>query len=167
MAAVNIATAGSRDRRKVVEARLAEVGAPAAVRRVPPPEGRLGCDDYPIPRLCDALTDLGPVFAGFGRYLSTRTDLISRRDVGELAAIADRGLPVGAAAVETAIGRQLGTPVDHRFFSFDREPYDVTLWTQSHHAWIAPGVPVVVRIVRPDAVDWLEHDVSLLPLLQP
>jgi predicted unusual protein kinase regulating ubiquinone biosynthesis (AarF/ABC1/UbiB family) len=43
---------------------------------------------------------------------------------------------------------------------------DLTLWTERHDAWIAPGVPATVTIVRPDAAEWLARDLPLLPLLQ-
>lgn len=165
--AARAASAGSRDRRRTVEARLADVGAPPAVRRTPPPEGRLGADDYPIRRLATALAGLGPVFAGFGRYLSSRIDLIPRRDSIELAAIPDRGDAMTAALVEASVARQLGAALEHRFFGFNRDPFDVTLWTERHHAWLAPGVPVVVVLARADAAGWIVDDVPLLPLLQP
>src|SRR5580765_2320493 len=92
------AASGFRERRRAVEARLAAVGA-AAARRPPPPEGRLGADDYEMPRVAEALMDLGPVFASFGRYLATRLDLISRRDAFELLVIADVADPLPESEV--------------------------------------------------------------------
>ena len=161
------APVGARDRRSAVEARLARAGPLPAVRRPLPPEGRLGADENPLPRLRAALTDLGPVFAGFGRYLSTRIDLLPRRAALELSAIPDRAAPMSAAEVSATVARQLGTPLERRFFEFDRAACDVMLWTERHRAWLAPGVPVLVTIVRPDAEAWLARDLALLPLLHP
>ncbi len=154
-------------RRRTVEAHIAEIGPPPAVRRAPPPEGRLGADDYPMPRVRTVLVDLGPVFASFGRYLSSRIDLLARRDSLVLSSIPDRATALTPAVVETWMARQLGAPLEQRFFAFNRDAHDVTLWTERHHAWIAPGVPVVVLVVRPDAESWLESDVPLLRLIQP
>ena len=165
--AAHFASSGLKDRRRTVEARLAQVDPPPAVRRTPPPEGRLGADEYPLPLLRAGLADLGPVFAGFGRYLSSRIDLLRRRDALELSVIHDRAAPMTAAEVDACVARQLGTPLERRFFEFDRTACDVTLWTERHRAWLAPGVPVLVTIVRPDAAEWLATDVHLLPLLNP
>jgi predicted unusual protein kinase regulating ubiquinone biosynthesis (AarF/ABC1/UbiB family) len=165
--ALHSATAASPDRRRAVVARLAAVGAPPKIRRTPPPEGRLGSDEYPLGRLRDALADLGPAFAGFGRYLSSRIDLMPRRDSVELANIPNRGVAMTPSAVEACVAHELGTPLERRFFGFSREPHDVTLWTERHHAWLAPGVPALVVLVRPDAAAWLQTDLPLLPLLQP
>lgn len=162
---VHQASTGARDRRKRVEARLAGVAVPGAVKRSPPPEGRLGADDYAIPRLRDALVDLGPVFASFGRYLSSRIDLLSRRDAQQLATIPDRTEPMRAADVETCVARQLGLPIARSYFAFERNAVAATLWTERHPAWLAPGVPVMVTLVRPDADAWLRVDLPLLSLV--
>ena len=165
--AAHLASSGPRDRRRTVEERLAAAGPPSADRRTPPPEGRLSSDEYPVTRLGATLADLGPVFASFGRYLSSRIDLVRRRDALVLAAIPDRATPMTAAQVDACVARELGTPLERRFFEFDRAASDVTLWTERHRAWLAPGVPVLVTIVRPDAAEWLARDVPLLPLLHP
>ncbi len=165
--AVHHASSDSGDRRRTVAARLAQVGLPPAVRRTPPPEGQLGADDYPVTRLRGALAELGPVFATFGRYLSSRLDLLTRREAIELSAIHDAAVPLTAAQVDACVAKQLGAPLERCFFSFDRTACQVTPWTERHRAWLAPGVPVLVTLVRPDAEAWLATDVQLLPLLQP
>src|SRR5215831_17953547 len=148
------ASSGSPDRRRAVESALAAYTrrslrgstfahrAPSGVegRRVAPPEGRLGPTDFPISRLRETLAALGPVFASFGRYLSTRPDLLPRRDCAELALIADTAMPAPPAALEAHLHRQLGAPTLRRFFQFDPLAHDVTLWTERHEAWVAPGV---------------------------
>jgi hypothetical protein len=156
-----------RDRRRSVDARLSALGAPPAAHRLPPPEGRLSDAETSIRRLRETLTDLGPVFAGFGRYLSSRVDLLPRRACLELAEVPDRREPSARADVEAMVTRQLGMPPDRRFFQFNWTARDITLWTERHHAWLAPGVPADVVIVRPDADRWLDADLPLLPLVRP
>jgi len=165
--AIPRASVDAKERRKIVEARLAAIGPVPAARRTPPPEGRMGADDDPMPRVCEALSDLGPVFASFGRYLSSRVDLVARRDSRELSSIPDRGEPLAPAVVASTVALQLGAPPERRFAGFTRDPHDVRLWTERHHAWIASGVPVIVRLVRPDAASLIENDVPLLGLLRP
>jgi predicted unusual protein kinase regulating ubiquinone biosynthesis (AarF/ABC1/UbiB family) len=161
------AFADPKRRRRVVEERLREAGRPRLARRSPPPEGRLGADEQPMRALCDTLSGLGPVFASFGRYLSSRVDLLPRRDRLELARIPDRGEPIPESRVESLVQRELGAPPERRFFAFDPSARDVRVWTERHEAWLVPGVPVTVTIVRPDAASALETDLPLLPLLAP
>jgi ubiquinone biosynthesis protein len=156
-----------------VEERLRALGKPRPPHRAPPPEGRLSADEQPTRRLRDALTSLGPVFADFGRYLSSRIDLLPRRDCLELAE-REHAIPgrdhreAGADPVVTSLAlEQLDGVRDHRFHEIDPVPRRLTRWTQQHNAWLAPSVPVAVRIVRPDAERLLDADLPLLSRLGP
>ena len=97
----------------------------------------------------DTLVELGPVFAGFGRYLASRVDLLPRRTRLELHAIPDEGDALPIASVAALIHAELGAPLDRLFFEFQPDPLAVGAWTQRHFAWLSPGVPVTVTIVRP------------------
>lgn len=152
-------------RRKRVETALRALGRPASERRSPPPDGRLGADEDRGRRLCETLTGLGPVFAGFGLYLASRIDLLPRRVRTQLAAIPDAGEPLPFASVAGLIDDQLGASPDRLFFEFQQAPFSAGLWTQRHLAWLSPGVPVIVTIVRPEAAAALDVDVQLLPAL--
>jgi ubiquinone biosynthesis protein len=166
----SVAPAPSADltrRRRAVEARLREMGRPRLARRSAPPDGRLGADEQPMRQLRETLIELGPVFAGFGRYLATRLDLLARRDCLELAAIPDAGEALDEQEVAAVIQRELGAVPDRRFFAFDATPTRIGRWTEQHEAWLAPGVPVTVRIVRPDAPAAMAADLPQLPLLAP
>ena len=154
-------------RRKHVEAALRARARPASSRRWPPPEGRLGADEDHGDRLRQTLTDLGPVFGGFGRYLASRVDLLARRTRADLAAIPDEGVALLAPAVAALIHAQLGALPDRLFFEFHEAPFAVGSWTEHHLAWLSPGVPATVTIVRPDAAAEIEADLPLLPLLAP
>jgi ubiquinone biosynthesis protein len=156
----------SKGRRRRVEERLRALGRPVPPRRAPPPEGRLAGDERPSD-LRAALVDLGPVFAAFGRYLSTRIDLLPRREYIELARIDDRGAAMPESELKASLRAQLGGTIEDRFFAFEATPGAATLWTQQHDAWLAPGAQVVVTVVRPDAAALLGSDLPLLPLLGP
>lgn len=161
-----------RDRRKVVEQRLRALGKPRHPHRVPPPEGRLSPDEQPAERLPGVLASLGPVFADFGRYLSSRIDLLPRRDCLELAGNDPGGWEwdddagVHASDVTALVREQLDEASDG-FHEIDPAPRTLTAWTQQHNAWFASSVPVAVRIVRPDADQLLSTDLPLLHLLKP
>lgn len=150
-------------RRRQVEAAFAALG-PLAERRTPPPEGRLGAGEDHGRQLRRVLSELGPVFSAFGRYLSGRVDLLPRRTRAELAAIPDEGDSLPWSSVASLFRLQLGAPPERLYFEFHKAPVAVTAWVQSHLAWLSPGVPVKVTIVRPDAIAALDLDVPLLSL---
>jgi predicted unusual protein kinase regulating ubiquinone biosynthesis (AarF/ABC1/UbiB family) len=166
MSAASKPGTGSAERRKDVDAALSGFTRRRSLRRVAPPEGRLGPTDFPIQQLRVALASLGPVFASFGRYLATRRDLLPRRDCVELSLIPDAAPAADPGALAAHLHRQLGAPPSRRFFQFDPRAYDVRLWTERHDAWVAPGVPAIVTVLRPDAAELLDGDVPLLPMLQ-
>ena len=151
---------------------LRALGAPHPARRVLPPEGRLSADEQPVERLRMVLGGLGPVFADFGRYLSSRVDLLRRRHRVELAeqeasqsggSCQPAALPDAAAFVLARLGGSKG----RRFQIFNPVPSRVTRWTLQYDAQIAAGVPVAVTVVRPDAERLLGTDLPLLTLVGP
>lgn len=116
-------------------------------------------------RLREALAELGPVFASFGRYLGSRPDLLPVADCLELAALPDAGEPSPASDVLERIAAELGSPVSDLFASFEEEPFEVRLLHQSHRAWLATGEEVIVRVVHPGIEERISLDTGLLPLL--
>lgn len=158
---------GSRDRRRVVEKRLRALGRPRAAHRAPPPEGRLSPGEQSGARLRAALEDLGPVFVEFGRYLSSRVDLIARRDCMELATTGERAEIRSPSDVGTLVRGQLGEARARDFVALDPSPRAITRWTQQHDAWLASGDPVAVTLVRSDVERLLDTDLPLLTLVAP
>lgn len=140
-------------RRREVERHLAALGVLGAV----PSAGRLR----------EALADLGPVFASFGRYLGSRPDLLPVADCLDFAALPDAGEPSPAFDVLERIAAELGSPVSGLFASFEEEPFEVRLLHQSHRAWLATGEEVAVRVVHPGIEERIGLDAGLLPLLRP
>lgn len=155
------------DRRKVVEEHLRALGRPHAGRRAPPPEGRLGAGEQSIARLRAICEQLGPVFTEFGRYLSSRVDLLPRRDCMELEATGARPETRDAADSAAILRADFGAAPEMVFASFSLTPRVVTRWMQQHDAALSTDTPVIVTIVRPDAGALLDADLPLLPMLAP
>lgn len=149
----------SRERRHEVEERLRLVGASG---RPAPPAGRLGVEERHAARLRAALESLGPVFASFGLYLASRLDVLGRRDAVELGRIRDVGSPAPPSDLIQLFRRELGGPPAQRFHGFQMEPVAVSLLFQEHEAFLAPGAPIIVRVVRPEVIEGLERDLALL-----
>ena len=162
-----MASTTPHDRRRSVAEHLRALGRPHSGRRAPPPEGRLGPHERSIERLKAACEDLGPVFTEFGRYLSSRVDLLARRDCLELTATGTRSETRQPADSVAIIRANFGDTAETLFASFDPTPRNVTRWTQQHDAWLSSDAPVIVTIVRPDAPALLDADLPLLSMLAP
>ena len=169
-----ISSAALSDRQRVVEEQLRALGTPRLARLALPPEGRLSVDERPAEGLHAALAALGPVFAEFGRYLSSRIDLLPRRLCLQLGAGEDseagrasRDPRESSSRSDVAVLGQLGGTPGRRFFAFNPTPRVVTRWTQQHDARLTPDMRVVVTIVRPDADRLLDSDLPLLSRLGP
>jgi hypothetical protein len=107
---------------------------------------------------------MGPIFAAFGRYLSSRVDLVPEALGAELANIPDFATPTSPAEVREVFLRELNCPPEHAFARFAPEPFQSRLLWQAHHARLGDG-DVIVKIIHPDIGSQLT-DIDLLPLLE-
>lgn len=119
-----------------------------------------------IERLRAALETLGPVFCSFGSYLSTRVDLLTANDCLELATLPDGAEESSWAAISVLISQELGYPLEDVYLAFEERPFTSGQFHQQHHAWLANGQPVVVKVIHPEAEEFLHYDVRLLQLLK-
>ena len=86
-----------------------------------PAEGRLSPGELPVERLHGALAALGPVFADFGRYLSSRIDLLPRRlceYLGERESRLASNAPQAGFSSDAV--HDMNGPLGRRFFKFER-----------------------------------------------
>jgi hypothetical protein len=166
--------AGKIRRREEVEERLGGLGRGRLPRSPGLARGLRFPETAPagpvIDRLAGVLPDLGPVFSAFGRYLSTRLDLLSERDCQVLSGVSDQRSPLAPAALRDLLARELselGQSPEQAYAAFDVEPLASTVVYQEHRARLATGEPIVVRLVRPELDSELARDLELLPLLGP
>src|SRR5260370_29347401 len=106
----------------------------------------------PILRLRAALLELGPVFIAFGRYLSSRPDLLSDTDCQVLDALPGGHPPMAPMATEALhrlLGEELGRPPETAFAAFEPLPVESTLVYQEHRARLADGEQVSAAVVGP------------------
>jgi ubiquinone biosynthesis protein len=119
-------------------------------------------------RLRRALEDLGPIFVKFGQMLSTRRDLLPPDIADELAKLQDRVPPFPSEQVVATLTRIYGKPLDQVFESFDPTPIASASIAQVHFAKLPDGVgaksgtPVAVKVLRPNVVEVIEHDLALM-----
>jgi hypothetical protein len=112
-------------------------------------------------RIRHSLEAMGPVFMAFGRYLSTRIDLLPEILCEELACIPDGAMPSEPAAVAGLFIPELGCPPERVFAEFDPRPFESRIFWQAHHARVG-NVDVVVRVIHPETTERLP-DADILP----
>ena len=155
--------AGDEFRRDEVVHLLAAVGPAPSPRPLETASG-----ESPVLRLAAILPALGPLFCAFGRYLSSRLDLLSEADCRALAAVPDTRPPMSPEALRDLLRRELGPQPSPQpaFDAFDPLPVASTLIYQEHRA-LVDRMPVVVRLVRPELELEMARDLDLLSLLGP
>jgi predicted unusual protein kinase regulating ubiquinone biosynthesis (AarF/ABC1/UbiB family) len=113
-----------------------------------------------------ALSDLGPIFSSFGRYLATRVDLLPAADCLQLEAIPDVAAPMPYTDVVQLSGSTIGCAPEEVFLSFESEPFESRLLHQMHRARLRQnGMPVVIKFVRLETAAQLLCDLELLELI--
>jgi ubiquinone biosynthesis protein len=121
-------------------------------------------------RLRLALTELGPVFVKLGQALSTRPDIIPADIAGELAKLQDQVPPFAGEQARAIIEQSLGKKVEDLFDEFDVVPMASASVAQVHTARLksadgAPGLEVVVKVIRPGIEHVIHSDIQLLHTL--
>src|ERR1700751_1822170 len=126
------------------------VGRAPADARTPPENLRL------------ALEELGPTFIKIGQLLSTRTDLLSPEYEAELTKLQDTAPAVPTEVVEEIVERELYTPADRAFATFEVAPLACASVGQAHTATLHDGTEVVVKVRRPNVVEDMKRDLEII-----
>jgi ubiquinone biosynthesis protein len=128
---------------------------------------RRGTDQATLHGLGRALvrlaTQLGATFIKVGQIASTRGDLLPRPLIQELSKLQDQVPPFPFADVRRTIEAELKQPLETLFVSFDPAPVAAASVAQVHRAvWRATGEVVAVKVRRPDILEKVQLDRSIL-----
>jgi len=116
-------------------------------------------------RLTMAFEDLGPTFVKLGQMLSTRADLLPESYLHEFRKLTEHVKPFSSEVARETIEEELGKPLDEVFREFEEEPHASGSIGQVHHAVLANGEPVVVKVKRPEIEKTIFADLDLLGML--
>ena len=119
-------------------------------------------------RLRLALESLGPIFVKFGQVLSTRRDLMPADIADELAKLQDRVPPFASDLALKEVEKAYGRPASEVFAEFDPTPIASASIAQVHFARLRQedgGHEVAVKILRPNMLSVIEHDLALMDSL--
>jgi len=109
-----------------------------------------------------AIEELGPTFIKLGQILSTRPDLIPPAYVRELIKLQDRVPPAEWEAVKMQIEKELDSPLEKLFATFEVEPLAAASLAQVHAATLPSGEEVVVKVQRPGIEEVISVDLEIL-----
>ncbi len=109
-----------------------------------------------------AIEELGPTFIKFGQIMSTRPDLIPPRYIAQLVRLQDTVPPAPWEAIKEQLERELGSPLDELFASFEPEPVAAASLSQVHQATLPGGEEVVVKVQRPHIESTIAVDLEIL-----
>jgi ubiquinone biosynthesis protein len=110
-------------------------------------------------RLAAALEALGPSFIKLGQSLSTRSDLLGEEVADDLSKLQDHLPAFDAATARASLEAELGEPVEALFSEFDDEPQAAASIAQVHFAVTTEGLPVAVKILRPEIESAFARDI--------
>src|SRR6267154_6342235 len=94
------------------------------------------------------LQEQGPLHAMFGRYLSTRIDLLSAAACRELSLIPDEAEPTPFSDVEGFVEQDLRVKVDPASLLVEPAPYQTCLHCDMYAALLPGGEEVSIRVLR-------------------
>lgn len=113
-------------------------------------------------RLRLAFEELGPSFIKLAQVLSSRPDLITARYAEEFKKLQDEVPPFSAEETAKIIEEELKLPIDRIFTQFSHKPVAAASIAQVHHAVLADGSKVIVKVQRPNIKETIETDIDIM-----
>lgn len=100
-----------------------------------------------------------------GQFLSSRKDFLPDEYTGELEGLQDQVPPHDFAEIRQRIIEELGSPPEHIFSEFDREPIAAASLGQVHRAVLKDGREAAVKIQYPGIEKIIETDIKMFEIL--
>jgi len=115
--------------------------------------------------LREAFTELGPTFVKVGQLASTRSDVLPRAIVLELAKLQDQVRPLSFGNVRQVIEGALQARLESVFLEFDPKPLAAASIGQVHQAVLNNGERVGVKVQRPNIREVVKTDLEIFGTL--
>jgi ubiquinone biosynthesis protein len=116
-------------------------------------------------RILLVFEELGTTFIKFGQILSTRPDIVGNDISRELAKLQDNVPPNSFISIKEQIERELKNPLEDIFLEFDETPVASASIAQVHRAKLKNGSLVAVKIQRPDIIEQIKKDITIMRYL--
>jgi ubiquinone biosynthesis protein len=112
-------------------------------------------------RIRMTLEELGPTFVKFGQMLSMRPDVIPQGLILELRKLQDSVKPLPFTEMKPVLDAALGKPHGEVFDDFNKTPAASASLAQVYRANLLKGLPVSVKVQKPDIRKKIEIDLDL------
>jgi ubiquinone biosynthesis protein len=112
-------------------------------------------------RIRMTLEELGPTFVKFGQMLSMRPDVIPQGLILELRKLQDSVKPLPFAEMKPVLDAALGKPHTEVFDDFNKTAAASASLAQVYRANLLEGLPVSVKVQKPDIKKTIEIDLDL------
>lgn len=109
-----------------------------------------------------ALVELGPTFIKMGQALSARSDLLPPEYIDELSKLQDTIPPVPYEQIRAVLVEELHENPESLFAELDPTPVASASIGQVYNARLKNGQAVVIKVVRPGALETFERDLEIL-----
>jgi len=109
-----------------------------------------------------AVEELGTTYIKFAQILSNRPDVIPIALVTEFEKLQTHVPPFPGAEARKIIEEETGHPIDEIFMQFEEIPFASASIAQVHMAKLKDGSRVVLKVRRPDIVEKIELDITIM-----
>jgi ubiquinone biosynthesis protein len=113
-------------------------------------------------RIRMAVEELGTTYIKFAQILSNRPDVIPLELVAEFEKLQTHVPPFPGEKAKQIIESELGKPIEVLFSDFEEKPFASASIAQVHKAKLHDGTTVVLKVRRPDIVEKINLDISIL-----
>jgi len=132
----------------------------------PAPPGSLGIFHHATTRqaraFVSALVELGPTFIKMGQAFSARADLLPPEYIDELSKLQDTIPPTPFEQIRPVLIEELGDDPENLYAELDPNPVASASIGQVYNARLLNGQQVVIKIIRPGALETFQRDLEIL-----
>ncbi|MEC8977908.1 MAG: AarF/UbiB family protein, partial [Pseudomonadota bacterium] len=116
----------------------------------------------PQDRMVEAIVAMGPIFVKFAQILSSRFDMLPDDIAQSLAQLQDKVPPFPFDEAKSILESHYKKPLSSIFSSFEKIPLGSASLAQVYGACLLDGSEVAIKILRPDIIQHVNKDLSLL-----
>lgn len=113
-------------------------------------------------RIRMAVEELGTTYIKFAQILSNRPDVIPAELVAEFEKLQTKVPPFPGDQAKKIIEAEIGKNIDSVFNFFDEVPFASASIAQVHKATLKDGTNVVLKVRRPDIIQRIDQDISIM-----
>ena len=116
-------------------------------------------------RIRAMLQQLGPTYVKIGQMMASRSDILPPEWIDELSKLQSEAAPFGYEDVVAIVTKELGSPPEVLYATFDPVPFAAASTAQVHQARLHDGTLVAVKVQRPRILAKTQADLGVMQQL--